>query len=116
VPTRRQSTEGLAFQASDDDGATGKGKGVAGKAKGKGPRRVNTDGSMDSELQKNEATHYSGNELEAKGKHSWTRYLWRHLTLRGVMEKLLRKTVARNTWMYISDMDCEFLEHFLGRV
>lgn len=64
-----------------------------------GGSRLSAEGEQ---KQKMEATHYAGG---AQGDHSWQRYLWRHLTLRGLMEKLLRKTVAKNTWMYISDMD-----------
>lgn len=96
VPNKHDHDTGkLAFQVPDSSD---------GRGKGKGPRRSNSDGSVDSELQKNEATHYSGNDVdgEVKGKHTWTRYLWRHLTIRGVMEKLLRSTVQKNTWMYIS--------------
>ncbi|KII93878.1 hypothetical protein PLICRDRAFT_407640 [Plicaturopsis crispa FD-325 SS-3] len=45
------------------------------------------------------ATHY----VEAtRGRNRLTRALKTHLTLRGIMDKLLRKTVQRNTWIYHS--------------
>lgn len=49
--------------------------------------------------QANAATHYAGT---TKGKHWWSRYIRRNFTARGVMERLLRKTVRRNTWIYVS--------------
>lgn len=54
--------------------------------------------SMTAE-QENAAMHYIG---EPKGKYRWTRALKRHLTPHGIMERLLRKTVRRNTWIYVS--------------
>lgn len=105
MPNKHESDGKLAFQSPAND------------RKGKGPRRSNSDGtsSLDSELQKNEATHYSGNDSEVKGKHSWSRYLWRHLTIRGVMEKLLRKTVEKNTWMYIAVSGIHYTCTWKGR-
>lgn len=55
--------------------------------------------SILSAMQENEATHYAG---PPKGKYRWSRYLRRHFTPRGVMQRLLRKTVQRNTWIYVS--------------
>lgn len=33
------------------------------------------------------------------------RWMWRNLTPRGLMERLLRKTLQRNTWIYVSVRD-----------
>lgn len=52
-----------------------------------------------SKDQENAATHYAGGP---KGKHSWSRYIRRHFTPRGAMDRLLRKTVKRNTWIYVA--------------
>ncbi|CAA7258648.1 unnamed protein product [Cyclocybe aegerita] len=48
----------------------------------------------DSKDQDNAATHYAGQPTE---KHGLSRYWRRYFTLRGMMERLLRKTVKRNT-------------------
>ncbi|KAH9487026.1 hypothetical protein JR316_0001092 [Psilocybe cubensis] len=55
--------------------------------------------SRESLDQENAATHYAGG---IKGRHWWSRYVRRNFTARGVMERLLRKTVRRNTWIYVS--------------
>lgn len=55
--------------------------------------------SFESVVEEAVATHYAG---EPKGKHSWTRYLRKYLTTPGITERLLRKTVRKNTWMYVS--------------
>ncbi|KAJ2927195.1 hypothetical protein H1R20_g9910, partial [Candolleomyces eurysporus] len=52
------------------------------------------------ESEKNEATHYAGGTTE---RTSWPKRIWSRLTLRGLFDKLLRKTVQKNTWIYISD-------------
>ncbi|KAG2023584.1 hypothetical protein CC2G_001219 [Coprinopsis cinerea AmutBmut pab1-1] len=46
-------------------------------------------------------THYTSGKTKAK--HSWSWCLWSRFTLKGTVERLLRKTVERNTWMYVSD-------------
>jgi len=51
-------------------------------------------------MQAHEATHYAGNR---KGRFSWTRALRRVFTPTGIVERLLRKTVRKNTWIYASD-------------
>lgn len=61
-------------------------------------RRTTSISSTSSE-QANAATHYAGQTL---GKYRWTRYLRRHITPRGIMQRLLKKTVRRNTWIYVS--------------
>lgn len=53
-----------------------------------------------SSVQQNEATHYAGGR---KGGLLWARALRRTFTPTGMMERLLRKTVKRNTWIYVSD-------------
>lgn len=60
---------------------------------------VLSDSDADSAMQSNAAMHYAG---PSRGKYRWTRYLRRHFTPKGVMQRLLRKTVKRNTWIYVS--------------
>lgn len=45
------------------------------------------------------AQHYIG---PAKGKTKVTRALRKHLTIHGLVDKLMKKTVRRNTWIYVS--------------
>lgn len=56
------------------------------------------------------ATHYVG---DTKGKSRVTRLIKQHLTVHGMMDRLLRKTVQKNTWIYVSDKNCQCL--FIGR-
>jgi hypothetical protein len=63
------------------------------------PKKPRRPASPVSSEQENAATHYAGRTL---GKFRWTRYLRRHITPRGVMQRLLKKTVRRNTWIYVS--------------
>jgi hypothetical protein len=72
-----------------------------------GPPRSGSFDSVSAELsvtseQENAATHYAGG---AEGKTKLER-LRRHLTLHGLMDRLLRKTVQRNTWIFVSDKHC----------
>ncbi|KAF9568482.1 hypothetical protein CPC08DRAFT_679488, partial [Agrocybe pediades] len=55
---------------------------------------------VDSKDQENAATHYAGHSQQ--GGHSWSRSIRRSFTMRGVMDRLLRKTVKRNTWIYVA--------------
>ncbi|KAI5898454.1 uncharacterized protein SCHCODRAFT_01166699 [Schizophyllum commune H4-8] len=48
-------------------------------------------------------THYVG---EVKGSNRFTRSIRRKFTPSGWVQKLLRKTVARNTWVYVADAQC----------
>ncbi|KAG1757664.1 hypothetical protein EDB19DRAFT_1901168 [Suillus lakei] len=50
--------------------------------------------------QQNETTHYGGPK---KGGTRFGRAIRRHFTLKGRMDKLLRKTVGINTWIYVAD-------------
>ncbi|EIM92593.1 uncharacterized protein STEHIDRAFT_48127, partial [Stereum hirsutum FP-91666 SS1] len=45
------------------------------------------------------ANHYIG---PAKGKTKATRAFRKYLTIHGIVDKLLKKTVRRNTWIYVS--------------
>ena len=72
---------------------------------------VSADASPSPE-QENAATHYVG---DTKGKTRLTRLIKRHFTVRGMTDRLLRKTVGRNTWIYVSDKNCMHLSH-LARV
>ncbi|KAJ8584698.1 hypothetical protein M405DRAFT_866004 [Rhizopogon salebrosus TDB-379] len=47
-----------------------------------------------------EATHYT---RPPKGRTRFGRAVRRHFTLKGMMDKLLRKTVRKNTWIYVTD-------------
>ena len=49
--------------------------------------------------QENAATHYAGQPTK---KNPLYKYLRGHFTTRGMVDRLLRKTVKRNTWIYIS--------------
>ncbi|KAF8078713.1 hypothetical protein FPV67DRAFT_73740 [Lyophyllum atratum] len=53
----------------------------------------------------NQATHYVGPRPR---KYKWVRLLQRYMTPRGMMDRLLRKTVRRNTWIYVSDKNCSY--------
>ncbi|KAG2154756.1 hypothetical protein DEU56DRAFT_770163 [Suillus clintonianus] len=50
-------------------------------------------------LQENEATHYTKSQ---KGRTRLGRAIRRHFTLKGMMDRLLRKTVGNNTWIYVA--------------
>lgn len=54
-----------------------------------------------SELDENESTHYAGLDQKPEG---WLERQRKRLTPGGVRRELLRKTVRRNTWIYVSDM------------
>ncbi|CAL1695249.1 unnamed protein product [Somion occarium] len=47
------------------------------------------------------AMHYYANEKLPQNR--FKRILWRNFTLRGLLDRLLRKTLKRNTWIYVSD-------------
>ncbi|KDR84891.1 hypothetical protein GALMADRAFT_233335 [Galerina marginata CBS 339.88] len=74
------------------------------------PFATQSDGH-ESEVQDNAATHYTGG---TKGKFRWSRYFRLHFTPRGITDRLLRKTVRRNTWIYISDKNCT--SHSIARL
>ncbi|KAK0464911.1 uncharacterized protein EV420DRAFT_927514 [Desarmillaria tabescens] len=58
--------------------------------------------SVSSE-ENDEVNHYIGKE---KGKNKVTRTLHRYFTVKGIINRLLRKTVKRNTWIFVSDKHC----------
>ncbi|CAK5264561.1 unnamed protein product [Mycena citricolor] len=58
------------------------------------------DGGSHTEALDAAATHYAGPQ---KGKYRITREFRKRFTLRGVVDRLLRKTVRKNTWIYVSD-------------
>lgn len=62
-------------------------------------RGVSRSSSSASSMQAHEATHYAGGR---KGGFGRTRVLRRIFTPRGAVERLLRKTVKANTWIYVS--------------
>ncbi|KAI0080309.1 hypothetical protein K474DRAFT_1590167, partial [Panus rudis PR-1116 ss-1] len=54
-----------------------------------------------SEEEADAAIHYyAGKNLS---KNPIKRILWKNFTLKGLLDKLLRKTIKRNTWIYVSD-------------
>lgn len=59
-----------------------------------------TTGPTVTDEEKDAAAHYAG---QAKGKNKLKKILKRHFTLNGMMDRLLRMTVKKNTWIYISD-------------
>lgn len=58
------------------------------------------DSSSISSEESDEVYHYLGNE---KGKNKVTTLFHRYFTIKGITNRLLRKTVRRNTWIFISD-------------
>lgn len=59
----------------------------------------NSSVSLDTE-DENAMMHYVG--IERKSKNPVKRALLKNFTPRGLLEKLLRKTLKRNTWIYVS--------------
>jgi hypothetical protein len=51
-------------------------------------------------VQENQATHYTD---DVKGKNKWVKFYRRHFTLKGMTNRIMRKTVRRNTWIYVTD-------------
>ncbi|WVR03884.1 hypothetical protein IAU60_000883 [Kwoniella sp. DSM 27419] len=58
--------------------------------------------SASSDLDDNEDTHYAG--LDQPDDRGWSARKKERLTPGGIRKELLRKTVRRNTWIYVSDM------------
>ncbi|KAL1951560.1 hypothetical protein VTO73DRAFT_709 [Trametes versicolor] len=54
-----------------------------------------------SSLADSQMMHYVG--LRRQPKNPVKRVLWKNFTLKGLVDKLLRKTIKRNTWIYVSD-------------
>ncbi|KAH9898125.1 hypothetical protein C8Q73DRAFT_744205 [Cubamyces lactineus] len=50
--------------------------------------------------QEAEMMHYVG--LRKQPRNPVKRVLWKNFTVRGLVDKLLRKTIKRNTWIYVS--------------
>ena len=44
-----------------------------------------------------------------QGSSKLTTSVKRNLTLKGLVNKLLRKTLQKNTWIYVSDKNCKYL-------
>nr|XP_019012150.1 IQ domain-containing calmodulin-binding protein [Kwoniella pini CBS 10737]OCF50931.1 IQ domain-containing calmodulin-binding protein [Kwoniella pini CBS 10737] len=65
--------------------------------------------SAESDLDDNEDTHYIG--LDKEQEKGWLVRNKQKLTPGGMRKELLRKTVRRNTWIYVSDMK---LNLFIG--
>ncbi|WWC87802.1 uncharacterized protein L201_002694 [Kwoniella dendrophila CBS 6074] len=66
--------------------------------------------SAESDLDDNEDTHYAGLDKDDEEKN-WLKAKRKRLTPGGMRKELLRKTVRRNTWIYVSDMK---LNLFIG--
>ncbi|KAG8954436.1 hypothetical protein FRC04_011763 [Tulasnella sp. 424] len=47
--------------------------------------------------------HYSGKDAD---KSSILQFFQKNFTVKGVMDKMLRKTLRKNTWIYVCDLDC----------
>jgi hypothetical protein len=72
---------------------------------------VSADSSLSPEqLEENPVTHYMS---DSKGKTRLTKFIKRHFTVHGMMDRLLRKTVRRNTWIYVSDKNCGHLSYLV---
>ncbi|KAF7339540.1 hypothetical protein MSAN_02168500 [Mycena sanguinolenta] len=65
----------------------------------RGPSLESTS-TRDSAALDTAAMHYTGPQ---RGKYKLTREFRKRFTLRGIVDRLLRKTVKRNTWIYVSD-------------
>ncbi|TFL06704.1 hypothetical protein BDV98DRAFT_499205, partial [Pterulicium gracile] len=84
---------------------SGDGRGILPETAQDRPERVRRDsfetvssfGSLDSE-QENQAWHYA-DDSDGTKKHSFLR---RYFTLSGLTNRLLKKTVSRNTWIYVT--------------
>ncbi|KAI0778456.1 hypothetical protein BD413DRAFT_466113 [Trametes elegans] len=61
-----------------------------------------------------EMMHYVG--LRRQPENPVKRVLWTNLTLRGLLDKLLRKTIRRNTWIYVSDKNFNIFIGIKGKV
>lgn len=57
-----------------------------------------------SSLADSQMMHYVG--LRRQPKNPVKRVLWKNFTLKGLVDKLLRKTIKRNTWIYVSVSTC----------
>ncbi len=57
-----------------------------------------------SSLADDQMMHYVG--LRRQPKNPVKRVLWKNFTLKGLVDKLLRKTIKRNTWIYVSVSTC----------
>ncbi|WVQ94727.1 hypothetical protein IAU59_001807 [Kwoniella sp. CBS 9459] len=66
--------------------------------------------SAGSDLDENEDTHYVGLDKESE-EQGWLAKRTKRYTPGGMRKELLRKTVRRNTWIYVSDMN---LNLFVG--
>lgn len=53
--------------------------------------------------------HYVG--LQKQSRNPVKRVLQKNFTLRGLLDRLLRKTIKRNTWIYVSVSTCLRLRH-----
>ncbi|KAF5385442.1 hypothetical protein D9757_005362 [Collybiopsis confluens] len=58
------------------------------------------DSPDSSSVESNAAMHYAET---TKGSSNWSKLFYRYFTIRGVTDRLLRKTVRRNTWIYCTD-------------
>ena len=68
---------------------------------------ISSDYSASSDLQDNQDTHYVGLDKSDEGKNWFTRQK-NKLRPGGVKKQLLRKTIRRNTWIYVSDLQMNF--------
>ena len=49
--------------------------------------------------------YYTGKHVSSNPVKRW---FWKNFTLRGLLDRLLRKTINRNTWIYVSVRDEQF--------
>lgn len=63
------------------------------------PSRSSANVSMSSD-EADQALHYYAGESYSH--NPLKRILWRNFTLKGLLDRLLRKTIKRNTWIYVS--------------
>ncbi|KAK7468805.1 hypothetical protein VKT23_003306 [Stygiomarasmius scandens] len=61
---------------------------------------TSSSSSSSSSEESNAAMHYAG---PPKGKNRWSRAFHKYFTVKGLLDRMLRKTVRRNTWIYVTD-------------
>ena len=64
------------------------------------PSRSSSSSSSLSGEDLEQVMHYYDGQYISRS--PWKRALWRNFTLKGLLDRLLRKTVKRNTWIYVS--------------
>ncbi|KAI0721372.1 hypothetical protein C8T65DRAFT_566375, partial [Cerioporus squamosus] len=81
------------------------------------PSSPSSSGSSASSLSgedENAMMHYVG--LQKQSRNPVKRVLQKNFTIRGLLDRLLRKTIKRNTWIYVSDKNFNIFIGIKGRL